>query len=188
MARRRILPIDELNVIQARLTIHFDKNGRIKSREDCEEIIDELLALFLLAYANGVDEINEQFGTAIAPSAQELQAIVYAPVDGATWRDRVLAWYAAGGTIDEIMRIAETEAHRIGNTAEYETAVKAGATKKKWLTMLDDRVRDTHVYLESVSVPIDAEFYTFDGDHAPAPGLFQKADNNVGCRCELEFE
>ena len=54
---------------------------------------------------------------------------------------------------------------------------------KTWGTMLDESVRETHSYLESVSVPLEEEFFTFDGDHAPYPGLFQKAENNVNCRC-----
>jgi len=99
----------------------------------------------------------------------------------------VLAWYESGGTIADILRIAETEMTRIGNESALGAAVKAGATSKTWLTQLDDRVRDTHTYLESVTVPIDARFYTYDGDSAQAPGLFSKAENNVGCRCELSF-
>ena len=33
----------------------------------------------------------------------------------------------------------------------------------------------------------DDYFYTYDGDHASAPGLFELAENNVNCRCELLF-
>lgn len=185
---KSILPFDELNALKVRIRRHFDETtGRIKSRKDCEDILDELLDLYLLAYAEAVDAINSQFGTGVEPTAQEIQEVVFKRIDGATWQDRVLEWYMQGGTITEIMRIAETELHRIGNTAAYNTAVSAGATTKKWLTMLDERVRDTHVYLESVSVPIDAEFYTYDGDHAQAPGLFERPENNINCRCELAY-
>lgn len=182
-----ILPIDEINVLEQRLKVYFDADGHIKSRKDCEDIIDELLDLYLLALAEAVQAVNEQFGTDIEPSAQEIQETVYRPIEGATWRDRVLAWYASGGTLADILRIAETEMTRIGNESALGVAVKAGATEKTWLTMLDDRVRDTHTYLESVTVPIDARFYTWDGDSAQAPGGFAKAENNCGCRCELRF-
>ena len=90
-------------------------------------------------------------------------------------------------TVDDIVRIAETESHRIANTSALDTARHGGATKKTWVTMLDDRVRETHDYLEGMTVGIDDDFYTYDGDHAPAPSLFQLASNNVNCRCELIF-
>jgi hypothetical protein len=51
--------------------------------------------------------------------------------------------------------------------------------------MLDDRVRETHDYLEGVRVGIDDLFYTFDGDAAYAPGGFGDPSNNVNCRCYL---
>lgn len=182
-----ILPIDEINALEQRLRVHFDADGHIKSRKDCEDIIDELLDLFLLAYANGVEGVNQTFSTEIEPSSREIQETVYRPIDGGTWRDRVLAWYASGGTMADILRIAETETTRIGNEAALSTSVKAGATTKTWLTQLDDRVRDTHSYLESVTVPIEARFYTYDGDSAQAPGGFSRAENNINCRCELRF-
>jgi hypothetical protein len=53
--------------------------------------------------------------------------------------------------------------------------------------MLDNRVREEHQYLEGQTIDIDDEFYTYDGDHASAPGLFTLAQNNVNCRCELIF-
>lgn len=184
---RTILPIDELNAFPSRIAKYFDERGRIKSKKACEDIIDELLDLYLLALANGVNSVNEQFNTVIQPTSDEIHGIIYVKVKGVTWEDRVWAWYESDGGIEEITRIAETESHRVGNTAAIQTATKAGATTKTWRTMLDDRVRDTHQYLESVSVPIDAEFWTYDGDHALAPGLFVNAENNVNCRCELTF-
>jgi hypothetical protein len=68
-----------------------------------------------------------------------------------------------------------------------DTAKYAGAKSKTWVTMMDDRVRDTHDYLEGETVGIGEDFYTYDGDHASAPGLFELAENNVNCRCELLF-
>lgn len=181
------LPFDELNVLKSRMARHFGADGRIKSQDDCEDIIDELLDLYLLALASAVDAVNEQFNARIEPTPQEVQDMIYRRIGGATWVDRVLTWYMTGGTAEDIMRIAETEMVRIGNTAALATAVKAGATSKTWQTMLDDRVRDTHIYLENTTVPIDAEFYTYDNDHAQAPGLFERPENNINCRCELAF-
>lgn len=190
-----ILPFDELNTLRRRLSEYFEeyetetgeRKARIKSRDAVYDIIDMMLDLFLLAYANGVTAVNEQFGTNIEPTPEDIERTVYQKIDGATWEDRVWTWYDEDGTEDDIMRIAETESHRDGNTAAVETAVKAGAKSKTWVTMNDDRVRDTHFWLEGLTVGVDDDFYTYDGDHAPAPGLFQLAENNVNCRCELQF-
>ena len=40
---------------------------------------------------------------------------------------------------------------------------------------MDDKVRETHRYLEGASVSLDEEFWTFDGDHAAYPGGVTKA-------------
>ena len=185
---KSILPFDELNALEKKIAQHFGYDGHIKSKEDCEDIIDELLDLYLLTLAEAIEAVNQQFGTSIECLPQDVQEMVYKAIDGATWPDRVWTWFETGGTLPDIMRIAETEMTRIGNAAALDIAIKAGAREKTWLTMLDDRVRDTHTYLESVTVPIDARFYTYDGDSALAPGGFTNASNNCGCRCELRFK
>lgn len=58
---------------------------------------------------------------------------------------------------------------------------------KTWMTMLDEKVRDTHQYLEGMTIPLDDEFYTYDGDHAQAPGGFTSAAENCNCRCQLDI-
>lgn len=180
---KRILPIDELNVLK----VKYGESDTPITDFDLDDIIDDLLDLFLLSFANGVISINEKFDTDYAPSATKLEQTIYKKIDGATWEDRVRTWYETGGTTADISRIAETESHRIGNDSAFEAAKAVGAKRKIWLTMLDDKVRDTHEYLESVAVNIADDFYSYDGDHAPYPGAFGKAENNVGCRCEVEY-
>lgn len=180
------LVFDEINALEGRIRRHFDEQGHIASRQDCEAVIDEMLDMFLLAYLYGVGDVRETFTTS-EPTTDDVQAVIYKPVDGATWVDRVWTWFTTGGTIDDIMRIADTEAHRIYNEAAYDTAVRAGAVTKTWQTMGDERVRDTHDYLQSTTVPIDAEFWTYDGDRAMAPGGFILPENNINCRCWLTY-
>lgn len=186
-----ILPIDEINAFEDRLKVHFDDdgNGRIKSREDAEDIIDELLDLFLLSYANGANATNAELGTALMPPLDAVDAAVYASVAGETWRDRVMGYYESGGSMFDITRIAETDATRIYNQGALDAVTANGASgvNKRWQTMMDDRVRDTHSYLQSVEVPFDQDFWTYDGDHAPAPGMFERPENNIGCRCVVEI-
>ena len=186
-----ILPMDEINALEERLKPHFedDGKGRIKSRQDAEDIIDELLDLFLLSYANGATATNTELGTAVMPSVDAVDAAVYAPVAGETWRDRVMGYFDSGGTLYDIRRIAETDATRIYNQGAVDAVVANGlqdSTLKRWRTMGDDRVRDTHDYIEGMEVPFGSRFYTYDGDSADYPGGFTLPENNINCRCIVE--
>ena len=183
-----ILPFDELNRVNAEIRERFGKESLQKrDKREEEDIIDELFDLFLLAYAMGNSVTNDNLSSDYAPSVDDVMKVVDAKVAGKTWRERIEDYFANGGTGEDIARIADTETHRIANTAALDTAKYAGARNKTWVTMLDDRVRDTHDYLEGMTVDIDEDFYTYDGDHASAPGLFELAENNVNCRCELLF-
>ena len=183
-----ILPLDELNRLNTEIRERFGKESLQKrDKREKEDIIDELLDLFLLAYAMGNSVTNDNLSSDYAPSVDDVMKVVDAKVAGKTWRERVEDYFANGGTGEDIARIADTEMHRIANTAALDTAKYAGAKSKTWVTMLDDRVRDTHDYLEGETVGINDDFYTYDGDHASAPGLFELAENNVNCRCELLF-
>ncbi len=183
-----ILPMDELNRVDSEIRERFgDESLQNRDKRDEEDIIDELLDLFLLAYAMGNSVTNENLSSNYAPSVDDVMKVIDAEVAGKTWRERVEDYFSSGGTGADIARIADTEMHRIANTAALDTAKRAGATSKTWVTMMDDRVRDTHDYLEGETVGIDDDFYTYDGDHASAPGLFELAENNVNCRCELLF-
>lgn len=230
-----ILPMDELNRLNSEIRERFgDESLQKRDKRDEEDIIDELLDLFLLAYAMGNSVTNDNLSSDYAPSVDDVMKVVDAKVAGKTWRERVEEYFtkASNGEIpvskptgttstattqpprasgesseqrgqtgaeepatpsggislqEAITRIAETEMHRIANTAALDTAKYAGAKYKTWATMLDDKVRDTHDYLEGETVDIDDDFYTYDGDHASAPGLFELAENNVNCRCELLF-
>lgn len=182
-----VLPFDELNRFADGIRARYGKDQLPQSREDEEDIIDELLDLFLLSYAMGNSVTNDNLSSDWMPPVDEVMSTVNEKVAGKTWRDRVSEYFRNGGTVDDIVRIAETETHRIANTAALNTAKRGGATQKTWATMLDDKVRETHDYLEGVTVGIDDDFITYDGDRASAPGLFALAQNNVNCRCELIF-
>lgn len=190
-----IFPFDEVNKFKSRLSRYFtdaDKDvpnskKRIRSRQDCEDIIDELFDLYMMSLVNGVNSVNEQFNTVIELPDDVVEDIVYKKIDGLTWVDRVWAWYEAGGDEPDINRIAETEAHRIGNTAAFEVAKLAGAVNKTWICQLLPTSRDTHVYLDGVTVALNDEFYTFMGNHALFPGQFGVAEEDCGCLCEIKF-
>ena len=181
-----VMPFDEINRLENELPIYFE-NGRIRSRRDYEDIIDEMLDLFLLSYANGVEMTNLSLGGDYQPTADEVMETVEEKIDGKTWQDRMLEHFENGGTIADVVRIIETESHRDANAAAYRTAVKNGATQKTWQTMMDDRVRDTHQYLQGVTAPIDGEFYSFKGGSTKYPGQWGIAEEDCNCRCYLTY-
>ena len=187
--KKSILPFDELNKLPSSLRKRFPSGKLlIKDRSECDDIIDELLDLFLLAYSMGNRVTEENLPSSWEPSLDDVMRVVDERVAGKTWRERVEEYFLNGGSVDDLLRIAETETHRIANESALETALKCGATSKTWLTMLDDRVRDNHTILEGQTLPVDADFYCPDGDHARAPGLFSLPENNVNCRCELTYQ
>lgn len=182
----RILPLDELNVIKGK----YEGSGKAQTPItdfDLEDIIDELLDLFLLAVANGVASINSQFGTDYEPSAGQLEEVIYKKIDGATWKDRVETWYKEGGTSADIVRIAETESHRIGNEIAFEAAKAVGAKNKTWICMMLPTSREEHIWLNGVTVPIDAEFYNDKGQSTLYPGQWGVPEQDVNCLCELSY-
>lgn len=162
-----------------------------KPKVEEEDIIDELLDLYLLAYYEGSKDAGRELMMDIEPDVEKAREIINRPIAGETFEDRVRK-YAQGdmgettGTPAEaIARVAETDSVRIYNEAKLDTALDYGATEKIWHTMGDEKVRDTHQPLDGVSAPIDGLFYTYDGDRAAAPGLFSDPSNNVNCRCWL---
>lgn len=174
-------------------------------------ICDDLLELLLIAYTYGCEDVNEMLGTKIAPTYDEMRESVYRKVAGEDFGQRVdkyLDQFAAeieassasssapGETptipkvptppLSDIMRIADTDSHRVYNEAGYTTAKQGGATTKKWVCHFHNS-RDTHIYLHDTEVPIDAEFYTFLGNHAMFPGEFGVAYEDCNCECTVEY-
>lgn len=178
------LPFDELNKLKATLPAFADADGKLK---DMDPLLDMLEDLFLLAYASGVESTNLSLGASWEPSLTDILDTVDREIAGKTWRQRVREYYDNGGTVDDIARIAETETHRDANAGAYDAARAGGATRKTWNTMLDDRVRDSHQYLEGVSAPIDGVFYAWYGASTLYPGQWGIAEEDVNCRCWLTY-
>lgn len=184
-----LLPFDEINSFELGLRArYFDESGRIKSREAYEDLLDEMFDLFLLAYANGVEATNLSLSFGYEPSMDDALKTVDAKVVGKTWRERMREYFDSGGTADDVIRIVETETHRDANAGAYETAKAAGATEKVWHTMMDDRVRDSHFWLEGVSAPIDGVFYNYKGESTMYPGQWGIAEEDINCRCWLTYK
>ena len=187
-----IMPFDELNQLTTRVRERYGSE-MLKPSDQYEDILDEMFDLFLLAYAQGNTVTQENLAYLAPdkdfqnPTIDEVLEVVNKKVADKTWEERTRDWFVNGGSVEDIVRVIETETHRIANSSALRTAKKIGAKSKTWSTMLDDKVRDTHSPLEGETIPIDEDFYTWDDDHASAPGMFELPQNNINCRCELIF-
>lgn len=91
---------------------------------------------------------------------------------------------------DRATFIAEEQANNVGNYIDYDDAVKQGKyTKKTWNTLLDDRVRDTHMDIDGVTIPIDDVFEVGMSDmRFPKDDFYGASDEEIiNCRCFLTF-
>jgi hypothetical protein len=184
-----VLPWDELNNLQTKIeqTLTFEQTETgIKQKFDRDKCLDIIYDYLVYCYVMGVDNTNEQLSSSIKANDKEMRDTIYKKVAGKDYKERIEE-YADNGDLMSIMKVAETEGHRDMNTASLVTANKAGARYKRWVTMNDDRVRDTHDYLEGMTVPIDRMFVTYNGDMTMFPGEFGIADEDINCRCTLSY-
>ena len=153
-----------------------------------EEVEDSLLDLLIMAYVFGNNDANESLGTDISVNYRKMEEALYREFEGKDFAQRV-ADYVFTGSVEDIMRVAETEVHRDYSAGVYDTAKDSNKqVNKTWETMQDARVREQHFFLQGVTVGISERFYTLDGDSARYPGDFSKAENNVNCRCYISVK
>lgn len=89
---------------------------------------------------------------------------------------------------DRARAIAENESNSIWNHTEYEDAVK-NKKYKTWRTVMDNRVRDTHVEMNGVTIPINDVFHLQGGDcyYPRSDELGMDESEIANCRCVLTF-
>ena len=179
---RNLADFDELNLIRHEAQVLW--SGKPPSRKKREEFCDWLEFVLCHVYAWGWQGVEDILGPINVMFNGDLETVNLS-IAGQTFRDRIMN----EDTAEEILRVIDTEAHRDFNAGAYNAAKASGVSglKKRWNTMRDDRVRDTHDYLEGMEVGIDDSFYTYDGDSAMYPGGFADPANNVNCRCGISI-
>lgn len=199
----RLMPFDELSVVSERIKADFQLTPEQRKAVK-EDRMDEILELLILSYLYGNEAANDMlYRTEIETRMQsETETVRIVPIDtdsmngsvyrdiaGENWEQRVSDYYdSEDGTADDVIRVLDTDSHRIYNDAIEDVGERSsGRIYKTWETMLDDRVRDTHEWLQSVRVPLNERFYTFDGDSARYPGDFTLPQNNINCRCRISL-
>lgn len=184
-----ITAFDELNILTS--TSYYSASGKdITSK--VTQIADDVLSLLIRAYQQGIKATADMLTYDLTVDIDYMEEAIYEVIDGKTFEDRI-ADHVKAGDLSGLQTLVESEYHRVFNTAEEDGANEFQSEKglnvsKKWVTVRDELVRDTHKYLEGMRVALNEEFYTFDGDHASRPGEFTKVENNVNCRCVLTFE
>lgn len=89
------------------------------------------------------------------------------------------------------INIAENEINNVGNNDEYLEAKENGKTTKTWHTLRDNKVRDTHVVMDEVTIGIDEFFqvgeaemlYPLDEENA-----YDHPEETNNCRCWTTYE
>lgn len=115
-------------------------------------------------------------------------AITRGLIDGSGYRD-IATDISNIGVADykQALRIAITEGNRLRSLARedsYQEASKLGIDlKKRWLSTLDHKTRDTHRILDGITIGIDEEF-EIRGYKALQPRLFGVASEDINCRCD----
>ena len=188
VATPTLMPFDELNALREQLVYgqFTDADGKRRYVYTYRELEDEFEDILIMSYVLGSSAAGEMLGIEATADVNEMERAINKKVAGKTWRDRLREQLANGGTVEEIMRIAETESHRDTNEGIYDIASDSGLDLyKTWETMEDDRVREAHEEIQGQTVPFDDVFVTWDGHEARFPGDFDTPELNVNCRCYL---
>ena len=182
------MPFDDLNALRYSLVYgqYTDADGKRRYVSTYADLEDEFEDILIMSYILGNKVAGEMLGIESTVDVDAMEKAVNKKIADKTWRERLREQLDNGGTVEDIMRIAETESHRDTNEAIYDTALASGlALNKTWQTMRDDRVREAHEEIQGQTVPFDDVFVTWDGHEARFPGDFDVPELNVNCRCFL---
>lgn len=215
----RLPPFDQLSVLRSELESDFAAGPEERKRRK-KDRIDEILEMLIMAYMYGNESANTMlFGPDIVDTidpdepnrpvridVDDMNKSVFKDIAGKDWEQRVSEYYDSdSGTIDDVIRVVDTDMNRIYNDSVLDVGEKANAGRiewtnedlpapdtkdrvmKTWQTVLDDRVRDQHSYLEGMTIPVGRRFYTYTGDSARYPGDFSDPNNNCNCRCAISL-
>lgn len=95
----------------------------------------------------------------------------------------------AGKSANDIRRIVNTETARARSMGTYAALQRAHAKglniKKKWVSAMDERTRDSHALLDGQTVGMEEKFISGFGNEAEAPRMFGIAEEDINCRCQM---
>ncbi len=177
-------------ILQRYLTLFDELNilGQTLSKKSTKVALDDFVDFLIDAYVEGFAGASYFLGVDNKLDNEKLSASINIEYDGVSIFDKFVEYHEQRNTAS-IQRLMESEVHRVYNSGSLDGAEQSGKNIiKRWITVGDDVVRDTHRYLEEKSVPLSEFFTTFDGDSALYPGGFANAENNANCRCMLRYD
>jgi microcompartment protein CcmK/EutM len=182
------LKFDELNKLGQALIDTIDRNA--SKEKQTEYAVDSILSFLIDAYLLGFGHTSRMLDIEEQVSVDKMNDAIYEQIQGETFEDRVRT-HIDNEDMNALYLLIGDEYHRVYSIGAEDsaqmTADKGYSVFKTWVTVGDDKVRDTHRYIDMQTISIDSEFYTYDGDHASRPGGFTLAQNNCGCRCVLAY-
>ena len=90
---------------------------------------------------------------------------------------------------DRALLIAQNEANTAYNHYDYVNAKAGGKEYKTWVTEGDERVREAHVEVDMMRIPIDDMFHVGNDEmRYPHDFMYGSAENLVNCRCTCIYE
>lgn len=183
------LKFDELNRLGQALIDTIDKTA--SKEKQTEYAVDSILSFLIDAYLLGYGHTSRMLDiTDGQVSVDKMNDAIYEHIQGETFEDRVRT-HIDNEDMNALYLLIGDEYHRVYALGSEDRALQIAdmgySVFKTWVTVGDDKVRDTHRFIDFVTVGVDSEFYTYDGDHASRPGGFQLAQNNCGCRCVLAY-
>ena len=215
MARAKI---DELNILKESVdesseafdyhdyiahyydVMDIDEEQRQERIEAAEEIFDAIL-LFLIWCENAPERVQEedvqrsfmnmykevifQFGE--PGSFFDTYVDLFIPLLIATTLAHIGEKYYT--SVERAANIAANEANTVVNHTELQQAIDDGYKYKTWITEKDNRVRDTHVLMEGVTIPIDEPFLVGNSFMMMPHDITLGAEPQeiVNCRCAVTF-
>lgn len=179
-----MLDFDELNSLVSE---------KYEEAETQDDLVDEALDILINIYLMGAEAVEDMldYQLDMGKSISDMQNTIYLPIEGKTFEDRIRE-YAEVGDLPAIQKVMATEGHRIYNASSNNMAEAIANDSgrnvgKKWVTMKDDRVRDTHDYLDGMVVPLNEKFYTYNNNATYYPGQFGIAEEDINCRCAISY-
>lgn len=188
--------------------LSFDEiNGFVRTSIDGSNTLDEFITsvegLLVQTYNEAVEGLNEELHSDYGIDYMLMHEIINRKIEDMDYKDRIREHGKQSDSIGRLVNLVESEYVRVTNETRHLTIdrfetdgqakkekwnrTKDNLIRKTWQTMRDDKVRDTHDYLENRTIPFNERFFTYDGDSAQYPHGFSKAENNVNCRCWVTY-
>ena len=187
-----LLAFDEVNKLT---TISYTSGKGKDFSTRLDQLIDDFLTFLINAYKLGIENVGIMLSYDTEIDVDSMYEVIFEIIGDEIFEDRIFD-HLIVDDLPGLQTLAESEYHRV-----YCRACEDGAKQfvadddalgsdvlKTWNAIIDNVTRDTHFYLNGTTVNLQDEFYSFDGDHGSCPGNFEKASNNVNCRCWLTYK